>query len=164
MKKIKLKDGGVTLVDDESYEYLKQFKWHSSHGYARSSKWDKETKRVKHLYIHRLIILIPPGMEIDHINNNKLDNQSSNLRACTHTQNVQNRLGNTGSGSKFKGVHPSYSHNRKYLHYSAQISVNGKRMSKLFPFTPEGEVQAAKHYNELAKKYYGEFAHVNKIP
>ena len=41
--------------------------------------------------MHRVIIECPPGKQIDHINNNKLDNRKCNLRAVTNQENQFNR-------------------------------------------------------------------------
>ena len=40
--------------------------------------------------MHRLITGAESGMEVDHINGNRLDNRRCNLRVCTHAQNMMN--------------------------------------------------------------------------
>lgn len=45
----------------------------------------------KTLYMHRLILGPPDGMETDHINHDGLDNRRANLRACTGSQNQLNK-------------------------------------------------------------------------
>lgn len=48
--------------------------------------------------------LVPgDGLEVDHINRFKLDNQRQNLRVVTHAQNMQNRVRRGGS-SRHRGV------------------------------------------------------------
>lgn len=54
----------------------------SDSGYAKCGR---------HTRLHRLIIDCPDGLEIDHINRNKLDNRKANLRAVTHLENMKNR-------------------------------------------------------------------------
>ena len=93
MKEIELTKGYKTQVDDEDYEYLSQFTWHvlDNHGtfYARTAK--KINNRVYCTYMHRMIIDCPPELEIDHIDHNPLNNQRSNLRCVSHSENLYNR-------------------------------------------------------------------------
>ena len=63
---------------------------------------------------------------VDHINHDKLDNRSQNLRAATRSLNMRNRKsGNVGSTSKYQGVHR---HNPSGK-WAAQIRVDGKVVS-----------------------------------
>lgn len=41
--------------------------------------------------IHRWIMDAPKGLQVDHVNKNRLDNRRSNLRLVTHKENCNNR-------------------------------------------------------------------------
>ena len=89
MKKIVLTQGKVILVDDRDYEYLARFTWHvNSRGYAVRNYW--VSGRCKVIFLHRLVAeragLHICGLQVDHINGIKLNNQHANLRAATNTE------------------------------------------------------------------------------
>lgn len=119
MKEIKLTQGRIALVDEEDFEYINQFKWCvNSHGYALRGVYQKQNKKIKHIFMHRMINNTPIGMQTDHINHNKLDNRKENLRIVTGRQNCHNRIyqsglpvGVTKCGKKFR----------------SQIYINGKQ-------------------------------------
>lgn len=54
--------------------------------------------------MHRDVVNAPPGVVVDHINHNTLDNRKENLRAISHQDNMLNRLPDKNSSSKYKGV------------------------------------------------------------
>lgn len=168
MKEIPLTQGKVALVDDEDFNYLNQFKWHyhhSKHGHGYGARGVNKNKQRKVFLMHRVIMGVNQEMYIDHKNNNGLDNQKSNLRICTQSQNCMNKVQKKSTlTSKFKGVsvHTNTNPNPN-RYYIARIKVNKKRIHKLFPPTKEGEIQAAIWYNEMAKKHFGEFAVINVI-
>ena len=88
MKEIPLTQCKVALVDDKYFEFLNQFKWRFSNGYAARS--DIRTKRGrKTILMHRAIMDAPKGVEVDHVNGDKLDNQRSNLRLCNRKWNQE---------------------------------------------------------------------------
>lgn len=94
MKEINLTKGYKAKVDDEDYQWLvDNFSFHYSSGYARSTKI-VDGHRVS-LAMHRIILerygSIPDGLEPDHIDRDKLNNQRSNLRLVTHKENCNNR-------------------------------------------------------------------------
>lgn len=97
-KKIPLGHGQFAIVDDEDFDKVSQYKWHTmtnqggTHSYAATK-----------VRMHRLIIDAPPGYMVDHINGDTLDNRKSNLRLCTNAQNQQNTLSRGGT-SQYKGV------------------------------------------------------------
>ena len=95
MKEIDLGKGYKAKVDDEDYDWLMEnYSFHfNSMGYARTTKIINGDKTS--LAMHRIILEryepIPEGLETDHIDGDKLNNQRSNLRLVTHQINCQNR-------------------------------------------------------------------------
>ena len=91
---------------------------------------------------------------IDHINHNGIDNRKANLRVATRAQNNRHTKKRIKSRSKYKGI---YFDRRDRVWY-ARITTNGKT-KHLGSF--KDEIEAAKAYDEAARKYHGEFAGLN---
>lgn len=104
-------------------------------------------------YLHRVIMNAPPGVEVDHINGDTLDNRRCNLRFATSTQQKCNQRPRGGT-SKYKGV-GWHKRDRKWR---AQITYHGKQIS-LGYF--DGELGAAFAYDVAARILFGEFARLN---
>jgi len=117
--------------------------------YVTNSKGYIAVKNKQGL-LARQMVNAPTKMDVDHINGNTLDNRRSNLRICTHAQNCSNRWGRRGL--KYKGI--SQDGNR----FRAQI-VHQKTFYYLGSFKTEDE--AAKSYDEAAKRLHGEYAVLN---
>lgn len=174
MKEIPLTQGKFALVDDEDYEYLNQFKWHAKYRnnnwYAYHAKWiDGKSKSTS---MHSMILKINGKEKIcDHIDHNGLNNQKNNLRLATYSQNSKNRTASGGSAylgvNLFKGrkiwINKDGSVTEKfYPRYRAFISDGIKNsLIGIFPFTTDGEIEAAKAYDAKAKEIHGEFANLN---
>ena len=117
MKELILSNSCLTaLVDDSDFNLVKEFKWDLlANGYIRGYIPYEQ----KLILLHRFLLNIEKGQEIDHINRNKLDNRRENLRICSHLQNCQNRNGvdNIGVRLRPSGMYQSYCYyNRKYYH------------------------------------------------
>ena len=149
--------GRVVLVDDSDYGLVMQYRWHvfeqvrkgRVHGpYAITSV---NHSREKHLvvYMHKLLTGWPL---VDHIDGNGLNNQRSNLRAATNSQNLRNS-GPRGGSSQFKGVF-RYRNGR----WQSSIMVDGKS-THLGYFVEE--VEAALAYDAAALRLHGPFARLN---
>jgi hypothetical protein len=106
--------------------------------------------------MHRVIMNAPADRFVDHKHGEGLDNRKENLRIVTCAQNQYNRRKMTTrqTSSKYKGVY----FRKNYKKYCAQIRYKGKRMH-LGYF--DNETDAAKAYDEAAKKLFGEFARLN---
>jgi hypothetical protein len=166
MKEIKLTQGIVTLVDDEDFEYLNQFKWYAINAprtyYATRNSRIKPGKQ-KTIYMHREILnLTDSKVFCDHRDRNGLNNLRSNLRIATPAQNQANRNSRKNSTSKYIGVclKITKTNNRIYTYWIAQIK-NGSKIINLGLF--KIETDAALAYNKAAEEMYGQFANINVI-
>lgn len=123
--------GKYTLVDVEDVEKVASYKWHvSDNGYVINRTHGKTVR------IHRLIMNTPKYMDTDHINHNKLDNRKTNLRICTRSANLRNRL-------DVKGYYYSKKRN-KYIVDSTTLGIKWKSFSK--------EKEAKQFVSNLRKK------------
>jgi hypothetical protein len=155
MKQIKLGNKDLyAMVDDDDYDRVIKMAWHSwrcrNIWYAVSSN----NRKRKFILMHRFILDATRGTEIDHIDRNGLNNQKSNLRYCSNSQNQQNKTGWAKSG--YKGVYP-----RDYkgsIRYRVLIQINKKTIHIGYFSTAE---EAAKEYDKAALQYFGEFANLN---
>lgn len=157
MIKIPLTQGKFALIDDEDYPIVSLFKWHAQKDrntfYAKVHIWINKTKYIP-LSMHRLIMNLNPYEQGDHKDRNGLNNQKSNLRECTRSQNKMNSKKYKNSLSKYKGVY----WNKQIKKWRAMIRIN-KKLTHLGCF--KDEVEAAKTYDKFAKKHYGDFAKLN---
>lgn len=68
----------------------------------------------KKIGLHRFIMNPPDGMVVDHIDGNTLNNLRTNLRICTHSQNLKNAAVRSTNRTGFKGVSSTPNPNGKY--------------------------------------------------
>ena len=110
-------------------------------------------------YIHKLVArewtANPLGKPcVDHVNNDKTNNNHENLRWATKSENSMNMKKHVDGSSVYKGV----SWHKKAKKWSGQIRVgNVKHHLGLFA----NEKEAAESYNAAAVEHYKEFAKLN---
>jgi len=162
------------LVDDEDYELVSKYRWTIEKGrttfYAiHSSGWywykGKTIKKGVTFRMHQLILGVEPikdgkrAKPIDHKDHNGLNNQKSNIKVVTNSNNGANsRITKTNNSTGYKGVTIKKGNKKKYC---ARIRVNDKLIHLGMYQTA---IEAAVAYNEGALKYFGEFAWLNPIP
>ncbi|NGX44894.1 MAG: hypothetical protein K940chlam2_00034 [Chlamydiae bacterium] len=151
------------IVDPVDFEYLNQWLWfYQGNGYAarnvRASKSRFSPMRL--IYMHKLILertigrLLDGLEECDHANLHKLDNQRSNLRLATSSQNKANRPKFSGKSSKYIGV----CWDKERGVWKARIKINGH---STYLGRYENEREAAIVRDERAEEIFGEFAVLN---
>lgn len=155
MKEIPLTQGKVALVDDEDYESLNAFKWHAANCngayYAARSVWIGLGKQ-RYVLMHRELLNV--SREVDHINNDGLDNRRANLRPASRSQQNQNSRKRMECSSVFKGVYWNIPSKK----WQAYIRVNHIRIHLgLF----HCEKAAALAYDSAAVEAFGDYAKTN---
>jgi hypothetical protein len=162
-KEIALSGGLVALVDDGDYELVNGYSWVASPGtnttYAKARVSGACTPQ-KNVYLHRLILNAPRGVEVDHKNRNGLDCRRENIRLASKGQNMWNAVKmRTARGklpsSQYKGV--SERRNCKNKIWRASIAEH----VELGCF--DSEQEAAIAYNKAAILHYGPFARLNVV-
>lgn len=120
---------------------------------------NSEGKRCP-FFLHRLlyeifISPIPSNMCVDHIDRDPKNNELSNLRLATKSQNCINSK--PRRGRKYKGVYFNENLTKKWL---VQIQKNGKQV-RCGRFDTQEE--AISVYNKIIQEEYGEFANLNIV-
>lgn len=151
MKELSLTNSTLkALVSDEDYIHLSAYQWTlADNGYV---------KRDMLISIHSIIAEIIGlkrinGLQIDHKDRNKLNNQRDNLRLATRSQNLGNaNKSSLPRSSKYKGV-SWYKPTSKW-----KVSCQGQFIGYF-----KTEEAAAKAYNAQATKVFGDFANLNMV-
>lgn len=173
MKLVPLNKGLFAQVDDEDFERVSEYRWSISSRKSSSILYAVHTNQDnRSISMHRFIMGCKnrDGKLVDHKDRNGLNNQKSNLRFCTHSENMSNRSSHKGSTSKYLGVYRQIIKAKRfkkklnketvsvYYSWASRITVNKKHIS-LGNFRKEED--AAKAYDAAARKYHGEFASLN---
>ena len=141
------------LFDAEDELFVKQHKWTvAKSGYVETTVYDKgEYIRMR---LHRILLDVPEGMMVDHINGNRWDNRKSNLRIASNADNIRNHRRFITNTSGYTGV--SFVKDRGK--YAAYITVNNIKKHLGYFTNP---IMASRAYDQAAVFYYGEFARPN---
>lgn len=91
--------------------------------YCRGKILQSDGKRIT-VYLHRWLTSCPDDLQVDHFNNDTLNNRRGNLRILNNSENHQNlKSAQRNSRSGILGVYWS-KNDKKWI---AQIEVNGKK-------------------------------------
>lgn len=144
------------LADIEDFGCISLTVW-NIHRVGKNRYWRVLGKvDGKRMPLARFLMGDPVGFTVDHKSRNTLDDRRGNLRVCTVADNNCNRPQIRRAKSRFKGVawNPSTKNWQVY---------SGRRGQKVMVGRFADEVEAARAYNEFAKKAYGAYAYLNPV-
>lgn len=153
---ILLSNGQVTTIDDIDGD-LAKYTWRMVIDKNHRTGYVKRYVSNRPLileHLHRVILSRVIGRDlrkeemVDHIDGNGLNNQRTNLRLCSHTENMRNRKRSVGNTAGFKGV--TVQHGM----YRAKIKKGGITYHLGCFHTAE---EAHEAYCEAAKEMHGKF-------
>jgi hypothetical protein len=144
-----LPSGHRTLIDLEDVPLVEGLTlYRGSEGYVYYS-WQRNGERVTNT-LHAFLMKAPKGLQVDHINGDRLDNRRENLRVVTVSVNQFNRKHlNRNNRSGVRGV--GYQDGK----WRARINVNGED-HYLGRFDTVEEATKARRQAEV--EFYGEEA------
>jgi len=157
--RLELNQGKSTLINIEDLGAINEQRWFfdSSNGYVRAKIWRDGKKRT--VSLHQFLTNPPKGMEVDHINGDRLDNTRGNLRVVFPHQNSWNVDFYSHGNGKHKGVYPRQT--MSGIRWDVSISVNDKSLH-LGSFNSEEEAIDA--YRRKGIELRGEFFTVDRGP
>ena len=145
--------GEKALVDEADFQMLSAYQWRAKYGHGRVYV-AASCKRVT-IWMHRCIMgITDPGIPVDHRNGNGLDNQRSNLRVATTSNNGANQTLSKANTTGFKGA---WFNGKSWY---ARLTVRQRHYYN-GPFATAFE--AALAYDRLAVEQFGEFAKTNAM-
>ena len=116
---VKLRDGKEMLCDIKDWNKMKEYTWRTNkNGYASAPIKGRQKR------FHVEIMGKKNGYVIDHIDQNKLNNQRSNLRFVTKSGNAANSKLSKNNKSGIKGVRQARSGR-----WVARLMLNGKNIN-----------------------------------
>lgn len=146
-------------IDAADADTVSQYKWCAAK--VTTKEWrelfyamSRTHKPKKTIYLHRIVMDPPKGMEIDHENGDTLDCTRTNMRIATPGENQCNRRSAIGSTSQYLGV----CWDSRAQKWRADIKKNRQR-TWLGYFADE--IEAAKAYDAKAREIHGDFARCN---
>jgi HNH endonuclease/AP2 domain len=135
------------FIDAADYPLVKEHHWCAK---EQRKTFYAHSKRGA-IYMHALLM---GEKNVDHIDGDGLNNRRSNLRIATVSENDSNRGAQINNTTGFKGVTPFHAK------FQARITKDG---TYYYLGTFNTALEAARAYNEVAKKYHGEFAYLNDV-
>lgn len=145
MKEILLTRGLVTIVSDEDYHLVSDYKWYAKP--CRNTFYAVRNIRIydgrggqRQLKLHSVLLGEKDGFVCDHIDGNGLNNRRDNIRLVPYRENARNLHG-VAKTSRYPGV--SYVNGRK-LPWVAHISKGSIWQKTLGYFSTEE--QAYEYY------------------
>lgn len=163
-RKLKLAGGGVAVVDAD-FEPPPNGRGKPTGYYLHVSGYACRTAR-KYIGLHQDAWErkhgrnVPDGFTVDHIDRDRLNNASDNLRLADRS--LQGHNCGPGRPGEFRGV--SLYERNGHRAWRARVKRGPELRQRCFPFTDEGKLEAARWRDGMAVELYGKDALLNFPP
>lgn len=141
----------VNLDKWNEIPWIKEFCWWKNIGgyaYAKiPSRYRKFFNNKTHIFLHQLICPCENGFEPDHLDRNRLNNLTQNLKPKTRIENSQNR----GFDSNNSSGHIGVNWDSTKMQWRSRITVNRKTIELGYFNNMENAIQA---YKDAKSKYH----------
>lgn len=156
MKEIPLTQGKVALIDDEDYERVMQYNWTVYQSHKRWTFYAHCHPTTGTTELHRFILGLKRGdrVMVDHRNGNGLDNQKSNLRICSYSENQWNHVIPINNTSGYIGI----GYHKKSKKWYARSCVQRKHF---YLGSFDNKNKAAIAHDKAVLHLHGDFATLN---
>ena len=149
---VTLTRGYEAVIDSADVPLVDGFNWcalvHKNAVYARRADCSGIKQRA--VYLHRVILGEPDGMDVDHRDGDGLNNRRNNLREATRSQNMCNQRISSRNTHGLKGVHWHKAAGK----WQAHIKLNGRNRHLGLFTTPEAAYAA---YCDASTRLHGDF-------
>ena len=140
-KEIQLTQGLIALIDDGDFERIAKYKWCA--GGAVKYRYAQRRSHCGIVYMHHEVLRLDRvalnGMQVDHIDRNKLNNCKSNLRIVTRSENMRNTIRHL----ERKG----YAYDRTHNRWKVYIDKPGEKRINLGTVKSKEEALELLHAN-----------------
>lgn len=170
MRRLKLTQGQVAVVDDDDYARLSRYKWYVKRR-VRAGRVDYRACRCAYpdgrvpvtILLHRDVARAAAHDIVDHVNGDPLDCRKANLRKATPSQNQTNHVTARRSSSRYFGVSWCARSGKWHAQGSVPNPSGVGRGKRVHLGYYSSQSAAALAYNLHAEKHYGVFARFNDV-
>ena len=158
----------VSILDYENYKFdtnLEQVYNLKTNMYLKNNLTDgyytvglSKNGKIKNFYIHKLVYIINnptediTGFQVDHIDNDRINNKIENLRKATRSENMSNKKVHKNNKLGVKNIHKN-----KNNTYTFNLMKNGIKYYKTFKILEE----AIEYRNRFVLEKCGEFTRLD---
>lgn len=148
---VSLTKGYSAVIDESDVPLISGRNWSALVSKRRKAIYAARVENGKMILMHRLILGAPRGMDVDHIDQDGLNNRRLNIRVCSRSENCRNVGLRSDNKSGQKGV----SLCKETSRWQAEIQANG---SRTFLGYFDDVDEAASAYAEACRVIHGSFA------
>jgi len=155
---VPLTRGYEAIVDIEDAGMASGYNWYvmfCGENLVYAARNERVTGKRKTILMHRVVANPSEKQVVDHRDHNGLNNRKSNLRVCSHTENIRNSRKRLDNTSGYRGV----CWNKKLRKWQAEINVNGE---VIYLGTFKDIEKAYQAYCKASRRYHKDYSNIGE--